>query len=166
MNRTGGSAGRVPRRGVARIERRDLAALADFYRTHGRTAQAIDAMQRAAALSPRPFTVQSNLGYLYLKANRSQDALRAFDAAEHSAPANVAAADNGTFDFMLAQGRSVAWNQLGDVARAIAFQEKATQMQPDAPEPWRRLAKLYRSAGRNEDALRAELTATAAEQKH
>jgi len=140
-------------------------ALADFYRTHGRTGEAIDAMQRAAALSPRPFTLQSNLGYLYLRTNRPQDALRAFDAAQRSAPANVAAADNGAFDFMLAQGRSVAWNQLGDVSRAIAFQEKATQLQPDAPEPWRRLAKLYRNAGRNDDALRAELTAAAAEQK-
>jgi tetratricopeptide (TPR) repeat protein len=153
---------------AVRLEPSDVtwAALADFYRTHGRTGDAIEAMQRAAALSRRPFTLQSNLGYLYLRANQPQDALRAFDAAERSAPANVAAADNGTFDFMLAQGRSVAWKQLGDVSRAITFQEKATQMQPDAPEPWRRLAKLYLDAGRNEDALRAELTATAAEQKH
>jgi len=142
------------------------AALADFYRTHGRSAEALEAMQRAAALSRRPYSLQSKLGYLYLKSNRPQDALRAFDEAEHSAPANVAAADNGAFDFMLAQGRSVAWDQLGDASRAIAFQEKATRLQPDAAEPWRRLAKLYRAAGRNEDALRAELTANAAEQKH
>ena len=140
-------------------------ALAEFYRTHGRTADAIDALQRAAALSARPFSLDSNLGYLYLRSNQPNDALRAFDAAERSAPANVAQADNGTFDFMLAQGRSVAWRQLGEVGRAIAFQEKAAQLQPDAPEPWRRLANLYRSAGRNEDALRAELAATAAEQK-
>ena len=141
-------------------------ALADFYRTHGRTADAIDAMKRAAALSARPFSLDSNLGYLYLRANQPNDALRAFEQAERSAPANVVAADNGTFDFMLAQGRSVAWKQLGDVGRAITFQEKAAQLQPDAPEPWRRLAKLYRSEGRNEDALRAELNATAAEGKH
>ncbi len=141
-------------------------ALSDFYRNQGRTAEAIQAMQRAAALSARPFTPQSNLGYLYLKANLPQDALRAFDAAERSAPAGVAAADSGTFDFMLAQGRSVAYNQLGDVSRAIVFQEKATKIEPDAPEPWRRLAKLYRHEGRNEDAMRAELAASAAEQKH
>ncbi len=141
-------------------------ALADFYRNHGRMADAIDAMQRAAALSARPYTVQSNPGYHYLKANLPQDALRAFDSAEHTAPAGVAGADSGTFDFMLAQGRSVAYNQIGDVSRAIAFQEKATKIEPDAPEPWRRLAKLYRHEGRNEDALRAELAASAAEQKH
>jgi tetratricopeptide (TPR) repeat protein len=141
-------------------------ALSDFYRNRGRTADAIEAMQRAAALSARPFSLQSNLGYLYLRANQPNEALRAFDAAERSVPANVVAADNGTFDFMLAQGRSVAWNQLGDVSRAIGFQEKAAQLQPDAPEPWRRLAKLYQRAGRSEDALRAELNASAAEQKH
>ena len=153
---------------AVRLEPSDVtwAALGEFYRTHGRTGDAIAAMQRAATLSRRPYSVEQNLGYLYLKVSRPQDALRAFDSAQHSAPANVGAADNGTFDFMLAQGRSVAWSQLGDLNRAIAYQEKATQMQPEAPEPWRRLAKLYRSAGRNEDALRAELTANAAEQKH
>src|SRR5579862_4436469 len=153
---------------AVRLESNDVtwAALADFYRTHGRVAEALDAMQRAAALSPRPFTLQSSLGYMYLKANQPQDALHAFDAAQRSAPANVAAADDGAFDFMLAQGRSVAWNQLGDVSRAIAFQEQAAHLQPDAPEPWRRLAKLYRGQGRAEDALRAELKAAAAEQKH
>ena len=140
-------------------------ALSDFYRNHGRTAEAIDAMQRAAELSARPYTSQSSLGYLYLKANLPADALRAFDAAEHSAPANVVAADYGTFDFMLAQGRSVAYNQLGDLSRAIAYQEQATKIEPDAAEPWRRLAKLYQRAGRGEDAVRAELSATTAEQK-
>jgi tetratricopeptide (TPR) repeat protein len=140
-------------------------ALAGFYRTHGRTAEALAAMRRAAALSARPFTLYVDLGYFYLKAYQPKDALRAFDAAERSAPANVAQADNGTFDFMLAQGRSVAWGETGDVSRAIAFEEKATRLQPDAPDPWRRLARLYRTEGRNEDALRAELAATAAEQK-
>jgi tetratricopeptide (TPR) repeat protein len=141
-------------------------ALSDLYRNHGRTAEAIDAMRRAAALSARPYTLQSNLGYLYLKANLPKDALRAFDTAERTAPARVAAADSGTFDFMLAQGRSVAYNQLGDLSSAIAFQEKATKIEPYVPEPWRRLAKLYRSEGRLDDALRADLTASAAEQKH
>ena len=140
-------------------------SLAEFYLKRGRTGDAIDAMQHAAALSLRPYSLQSNLGYVYLKANQPREALRAFDAAERGAPANVAAADNGTFGFMLAQGRSVAYNKLGDAERAIAFQEKAAQLQPDAPEPWRRLANLYRQQGRVQDAVRAELTATAAEQK-
>jgi tetratricopeptide (TPR) repeat protein len=141
------------------------AALADAYRSRGRNAEAIDAMKRAAAFSARPFSVLSNLGYLYLKTNQPADALRAFDEAESSAPRNIKTTDNATFDFMLAQGRSVAWNQLGDVARAITFQEQATGIEPDSPEPWRRLAKLYRQQGRSEDASRAEERAAAALQK-
>jgi tetratricopeptide (TPR) repeat protein len=141
-------------------------ALAGFYRTHGRTAEGLAAMQRAAALSGRPFRVLVDLGYFYLRAEQPKNALRAFDAAERSVPANVAQADNGTFDFMLAQGRSVAWGELGDVSQAIAFQEQATKLNSDAPDPWRRLARLYQRAGREQDAVRAELNATAAEQKH
>jgi len=141
------------------------AALADFYRSRGRTAEAIDAMKRAAALSGRPFSLMSKLGYFYLRASEPAAALHAFDQAERSAPTNVAAADNGTFDFMLAQGRSVAWNELGDTAQAISFQEKAAALEPDAPEPWRRLAQLYRHAGRLEDAIRADEHASDAEQR-
>jgi predicted Zn-dependent protease len=141
------------------------AALADFYQNRGHTAEAINAMQRAAALSARPYSLQSKLGYLYLKTNQPSDALRAFADAERSAPAGIHTAGTGTFDFMLAQGRSVAWSQLGDLGRARASQEKATQLEPDSPEPWRRLAKLYRREGRDEDALRAELAATAAEDR-
>ena len=152
---------------AASLEPNDVtyAALADFYQNRGHTAEAINAMQRAAALSARPYSLQSKLGYLYLKTNQPGDALRAFADAERSAPAGIHTAGTGTFDFMLAQGRSVAWSQLGDLGRATASQEKATQLEPDSPEPWRRLAKLYRREGRDEDALRAELAATAAEQK-
>ncbi|HUI83679.1 MAG TPA: tetratricopeptide repeat protein [Candidatus Binatia bacterium] len=143
-----------------------LTALADSYRNRGRTPEAIDTMKRAAALSPKPYSVLLNLGYLYLRANQPDDALSAFDRAERSAPKNIRAADNGTFDFMLAQGRSVAWDKQGELARAISFQEQAAQIEPDAPEPWRRLARLYRREGRLDDANRAEDHAAAAQQKH
>ncbi|HKD84237.1 MAG TPA: hypothetical protein VKB58_05775 [Terriglobales bacterium] len=138
------------------------AALADYYHKHGKEAQAVDAMKRAVALSPRPFSALSTLGYLYLKIHRPDDALSAFNQAESRAPANMKAADGGTFDFMVAQGRSAAWDELGDMARAIRYQEAATQIESSAPEPWRRLAKLYQRAGRASDATRAEENAAAA----
>ena len=141
------------------------AALSDFYRDHGRSAEAFDAMQRAASLSPKPYTFQSRLGYLYLSANQPKEALRAFDAADRSAPAGLHGAEHGTFDVMVAQGRSAAWMQLGDMARATEFQEQAAQAQPDSPEPWQRLAKLYQQQGREQDAVRAQLKAAAAQQK-
>ena len=131
-------------------------ALADSYRDRGRTADAIDAMQHAIALSPRAYSLIVNLGYLYLRTHQPQHALRMFDEAERNAPADIRLADNGTFDFMVAQGRSAAWDELGDLARATSFQEQAVQIQSNAPEPWRRLAKLYRRGGRVEDATRAD----------
>lgn len=149
---------------AASLEPNDVtfAALSDFYQARGRPVDAVGAMQRAAALSARPYSLESKLGYLYLKSNQPASALHAFDSAERSAPAGIHSVD-GTFDFMLAQGRSVAWSQLGDQARATAFQETAAQLQPDSAEPWRRLARLYRLQGRQDDALRAELKADAAE---
>ncbi len=140
-------------------------ALSDFYRTRGRMAESIDAMQRAAAFSVRPYSLRQNLGYLYLRANAPEQALKSFAEAERSAPRNIGASDDGTFDFMLAQGRSVAWNQLGDWTKATSFQEKATAIKPDAPEPWQRLAKLYQHQGRTEDAFRANEHAAEAAQK-
>lgn len=152
---------------AASLEPNDVtyAALSDFYQGRRRPAQAISAMQRATALSARPYSLQSKLGYLYLKSDQPSAALRAFEAAERTAPAGIHMADS-TFDFMLAQGRSVAWSQLGDVPRATAFQEKAAQLESESADPWRRLAKLYRQEGRQQDAIRAELKADAAEREH
>jgi len=141
------------------------AALSDFYRAQGRKAEAIGAMQHAAALSTRPYAFQSRLGYLYLSANQPKDALRAFAEAERSAPAGLHSAENGTFDVMVAQGRSLACVQLGDMARATSYQEQAAQIAPNSPEPWRRLAKLYQDQGRGNDAVKAQMKAAAAEEK-
>jgi len=141
------------------------AALSDFYRAQGHNAEAIEAMQHAAALSTRPYTFQSRLGYLYLNANQPKDALRAFAEAERSAPEGLHSAENGTFDVMVDQGRSVAWMQLGDVAHATFYQEQAAQVAPNSPEPWRRLAKLYQDQGRANDAIKAQMKAAAAEEK-
>lgn len=140
------------------------AALSDFYRQHDRKQEAIAAMQHAAALSPKPYSFQSKLAYLYLSANEPKNALRAFGEADRSAPKGLHAADNSTFDVILAQGRSLACKQLGDLPRAISFQQKATQLDPNAPALWRRLAQLYREEGRGDDATQAELRAITAAQ--
>jgi tetratricopeptide (TPR) repeat protein len=147
----------------ASLEPNDLtwAALAQYYGDGGWTSEAIADMRRAVALSPQPYPLLVNLGYLYLKTGQPEAALRTFNRAESNAPRDVRAADNGTFDFMVTQGRSVAWDEMGDLPRAIALEEQAIQFKPDAPEPWQRLAKLYRRAGRVEDAIRAEQRAAA-----
>lgn len=148
---------------AASIEPNDVtwAALAQHYSDNGRAPEAIANMRRAIALAPEPYPLLVNLGYLYLKTGQPKAALRTFDQAESKAPRGVRTAHNGTFDFMVTQGRSVAWDEIGDLPRAIALQEQAVQIQPAAPQPWTRLAKLYRRAGRVEDATRAEQRAAA-----
>ena len=153
-------------RTAASLEPSDVtwAALSDFYREHNRKQEAVAAMQHAAALSPKPYSFQSKLAYLYLSANEPKNALRAFEEADHSAPKGLHSADNNTFDVILAQGRAIAWKQLGDLPRAIEFQRQATQLNPNAPPLWRQLAQLYRDAGHPEDANQAELRAITAAQ--
>ena len=131
------------------------AALAQFYRKRGRIPAAIDAMKQEAQLSKRPYFTLANLGFLFLDLHQPENAINAFDEAARSAPAGVNPADNGFFDFRVAQGRSGAWEAIGDLQKATLYQEEAIRLGPDVPWPWRRLAKFYEQEGRKEDADRA-----------
>ena len=141
-------------------------ALAGSYQKRGRIPAAIAAMKRAAQVSTRPQQSFLDLGYTYLAAGQPTEALEAFDEAVRSAPRNISTADNGTFSFMVAQGRSSAWDALGNIEKATSYQEEAARLAPDAPQPWRRLAKFYQLEGRVEDANRAREHAAALGENH
>jgi len=130
-------------------------ALAETYQKRGRIPAALAAMKHAAQLSRWPRQPFLNLGYMYLATGQPAEALKAFDQAVRSAPDNVKTADNGRFDIMLAQGRSAAWDALGDIGKATSYQEEAARLAPNVPQVWRRLAQLYERQGRIEDANRA-----------
>jgi len=130
-------------------------ALAESYQKRGRMPAAVEAMQHAAQLSANPHLVLVKLGYLYLSLRQPDHAVNAFDEAARRTPWGFKPADNPTFAFMLAQGRSGAWDALGDLEKATSYQEEAAQLEPDVPAPWRRLAKLYERDGRSQDATRA-----------
>lgn len=139
-------------------------ALANSYMKRGRVPAALTAMRRAAELSLRPQQSFLALGYAYLSAGQPKAALRAFDDAVRSAPMTADnATGSGSFPFMLAQGRSGAWQAIGDAEKATAYQEEAARLTPDVPAPWRRLAKLYQLQGRDADANRAREHAAALE---
>ncbi len=130
-------------------------ALAHSYLQRGRMLAGVEAMEHEAQFSPRPYLTLDDLGYLYLSLNQPENALRAFDGAARSTPGALRAADKGFFEFKVAQGQSAAWSALGNLEKATAYQEKAAQLQPNVPQPWRRLARLYEQTGRNADAARA-----------
>lgn len=71
------------------------------------------------------------------------------------APGDIDASDNGSFHFRVAQGRSAAWTQLGNLDRAIAFEEEAVRLQPNAAPLWNQLSQMYRLQGRGAEAERA-----------
>ena len=131
-------------------------ALAETYQKRGRMTAALAAMKHAAELSRWPRQPLLNLGYMYLATGQPAEALKAFDQAVRSAPDNVKTADNsGQSDIMVAQGRSAAWDALGDIGKATSYQEEATRLAPNVPQLWLRLAQFYARQGRLADANRA-----------
>ncbi len=136
-------------------------ALAESYQKRGRIPASLDARRHAVPFSLRPYLTLLNLGYIYLGVGQPDNALKTFDEAARSAPGNIRAADDGSFNFSVAQGRSGAYEALGNLEKAIAFQEEAVRFAPGTPEPLVRLAQLYRRQGRIADANRASEHAAA-----
>ncbi len=132
------------------------ASLAESYLKRGRISAATDAMKHAAEFSDRPYLTLTDLAYIYLDTRQPHEALEALDQAMQQAPGNIDTADGGYFHLRVAQGRSGAWGALGDLNRAISYQEEAVKILPGAPEPWHRLAQLYQLQGRAEEAKHAE----------
>lgn len=135
-------------------------SLADLYQKDGRGPQAIHALQQAIPLSADPTVnarAQVKLARLYLMNHQPDDALRSLDQAAHTAPADLLAERTGrSFSFDIAQGHAAAWAALGDWKQATSFEEQAVKLDPDAPDAWQHLAKLYQRQGRAADQQRAE----------
>jgi tetratricopeptide (TPR) repeat protein len=131
------------------------ASLASSYMKRGRVPGAIDAMKHAAEYSSRPYVTLADLGDYYLDLRRPADALQTFDEAARIAPKDIDASDGGSFHFRVAQSRTNAWMELGNIEQAIFFEEEALRFKPDAAPLWQRLAQLYRLGGRSQDADRA-----------
>jgi Tfp pilus assembly protein PilF len=140
-------------------------ALAHSYMKRGRQLAAADSMEHEAEFSPRPYLTWNDLGYLYLQLNEPEKAITVFEKAAHSTPSALKAADNGFFEFKVAQGRAATLDALGNLDRAITYQEEAANLEPNVPAPWRRLAKMYERAGRTDDANRARQHAAEVEKQ-
>jgi len=137
-------------------------SLADYYRKQDRRLEAVEALQKAVQLQPRPEVTLVQLGYYYLHLNRPNDALEALEEAARSAPPELTGATGrGSFSYNVATGRAAAWNALGDTVRATSFQEEAVRLAPDASQAWLNLAQLYQLQGRTADAESANARAAA-----
>jgi Tfp pilus assembly protein PilF len=131
--------------------------LASLYRRQSRPSEAIVAMKKATELQADPHATLIQLGYYALAAGHPDDAIEAFDEAEHTAPENERkSTGKDSFAYKLATGRAEAWTKMGRPERATQFQEQAVQLAPNSPQPWLNLAEIYQSAGRSADADRAK----------
>lgn len=136
--------------------------LAGIYEHQGRVNDAVQAWEHVAEIEDDPYLPLLSLGYDYLDAHRPKDALTAFDRALANVPAQPMVPVDKAFYANLAHGRAVAWNALGDVPRAIKFEEETVRLTPDRSDDWLLLARLYDSQGRIADAQRARERAASA----
>jgi len=133
-----------------------------FYMTQRRYADAAEVLRKSAAVSARPHDMWLTLGLAYLQMHEPHPALEALDKAEAASPFGDAGAALGSaFDSLIATGRSKAWYQLGDVERAVSYQEEAVKLAPNDPKLWSGLADLYEVQGRTTKAAEARSHAAA-----
>ncbi len=134
--------------------------LAALYHREGRSLPEIDAWEHAVDLVPDPALPLLSLGYADLNAHKPREALQAFDRAMSSRPAQPATTDS-SFLANLAHGRVLAWAALGDLKRAVSFEEETVRLAPDRYDDWLYLANLYEREGRAREAQEARGRAAA-----
>lgn len=134
-----------------------------FYMTRRRYADAAEVFRRGADGAAQPSDMLMMLGQAYVLSQRPSDALQAFDraVAANAAAGGLSAGIRANFDSLVAAGRARAFYQLGDLPRAISFQEESVRSAPGDSRLWLGLADLYQAAGRTEDANTARSRAAA-----
>lgn len=128
--------------------------LAALYHREQRRGDEIVAWRRASELLPFPAPELLALGYAELGSQHPKEALSDFDrAAADLAPQTSTDVDRIRVN--LAFGRGLAWSALGDVSRAISFQEETVRLAPERADAWLELAQLYERVQRFADSALA-----------
>jgi tetratricopeptide (TPR) repeat protein len=128
----------------------------------GRVAEAVQAIESAARMSPQPLDMYLLLAQLELGQNHPEQALAMYRRAERNSPYR----DGGEslapeLYAQIAEGRSEANRLLGHWPDAIEFQVEAVRLTPGSVGRWNRLAGLYEASGQT--TLAAETRRKAAE---
>jgi tetratricopeptide (TPR) repeat protein len=133
------------------------ASLGILYQHQGKLAEAKQAFERAVGYSLQPHFANLRLAHFDLSIADPHAALQALDDALAQAPA-VALAEKGSesLRFQVARSRADTWHMLGNLQKAVAFDEEAVQIAPSDASAWADLARLYALDGRTSDQQRAE----------
>lgn len=113
----------------------------------GHSLEALQALENAAALAMQPFDIYMTMGRIQIALNHPEQALVAFAKAEQSSPYRGAESRAPEIYAEIAEGRSQAHELLAQWNEAIAFQKDSTEITPDVPQRWDRLAQLYEATG-------------------
>lgn len=131
-------------------------SLAELYASQQKYQEALRCVLESAALSQDAYDRYRSLGKLYLLMKQPENALKAFDEALRRSPFHAGAESLGAeFNARVAEGEASAYEQLGDMNRAISAQLDAVHRTPDASDRWRALGALYQAAGRVDQASQA-----------
>jgi len=125
--------------------------LAQLMMAQNKYPEAAFALKNAADLALFPAGRYQLLGNLDLAMNRPQEALAAFDRAEHFGAKLAPLPNYSSFSAKVAEGRGRTWLALHDAKRATDFLEKAARLAPE-PERWNLLADCYSAQGRTTEA--------------
>lgn len=127
----------------------DWSSVGSLYYSQHRYAEAVSAAQHAARLSPRPSVHYLFLGQIYLAMNQPQEALAALDGAIERSKYEPPD-EKKYLELQVAQTKARIWEKLGDLGRAIGFQQEAISYEPSNPQRWIALADLYAAQGQGE----------------
>jgi tetratricopeptide (TPR) repeat protein len=139
--------------------------LAMLYHGERRGEEEIEAWQRASDLLPFPAPELLERGFAELAMQQPQAALRDFDRAAANLPPQPVMTGENSLPANVAQGRALAWGALGDLQRAISFQEEVVHQAPERAQAWLELADLYDRAQRFADGKSARQRAAAINQE-
>jgi tetratricopeptide (TPR) repeat protein len=121
-------------------------SLGMLYSSQRRYAEAVRALQHAAAISAHPAGFYLYLAQTYLTMNQAQDALTALDSANHNSENEPPDVKKG-IDLQIAERRAQAWAKLGDLRQAVGFQQEALTYDPSSSRLWTKLADYYAAQG-------------------
>jgi tetratricopeptide (TPR) repeat protein len=136
--------------------------LAKLYERERRLPEAIAAWKRSAELAPNNASIALlNLGFDSLRVGQPRQALDAFRDSQTSFQKENQDGPEAHKPYYanLSHGQAAAYEALGDVNRAIAFEEATVRLTPERREDWLELAKLYDLSRRPQDAERARMRA-------
>ena len=118
-------------------------SLGAWYERKGDVDRALEAYREAAAIEPKSASAHAGIGRVLTRKGSFQDAAGAYDKA--------VAADGEDIATLIAA--SEAHEKVGDPKKAMLLLERALVFVKTRPELWIRLAHLYESQGRLEDAV-------------